>query len=537
MPRIAKINRPTEYLPCISEIKEVNDAKYQIGGYINFIGNLDFGKDRTMRGAFRKTLSDSYARKSAQELDFLWPYLWNHNYSILPPGGIYDGDEDKKGLYTRVQFNPEIQFARELFSSFKMKTMSKQSMGYKAHQVEWVKDEKTGEQIRNLLEVEVMEGSAVVFPMNDLAQVDTVKHLFRNPSSLRTNDLAQVDTVKRFWPGFSEKGSASGKTTWPLADRGASWDGGQARKDIQAWASSGDTVNWSKAAQCFFWVEKSPPENMSQCKMPFVAKSGGAMKAIPAGIIAAAGSVSGARTPANIDDVDGVKSKIASYYSKMKMTPPWEKGATMDIWNKDYATSYRETTQMDWVSDLWNLWYPLRNEIITAFQTGDTPEADVQAALKQFSAATIAYIQRGVELNMTECLQPDDDDTTNPMPSMMSADDNPETKEEKAGRVISAANHAKLASAAKGITEHNKGIDEHIMTIKKVLSSASAAGAQNRLSGYQVYSLPEDESLEQKQEDDAGEPEQKKEEAVEDIHSLLHDLTLLLQADNSNRGV
>src|SRR5260221_14781791 len=62
-------------------------------------------------------------------------------------------------------------------------------MGYRAIQVEWVKEE--GKSIRNLLEVAVMEGSCVVFPMND---------------------LAQVDTVKRFWPGYSAKGSASGKT-------------------------------------------------------------------------------------------------------------------------------------------------------------------------------------------------------------------------------------------------------------------------------------------------------------------------------------
>ncbi len=321
MTRLAKIERKVEYFPCISEIKEVNDTKYQIGGYLNYIGNIDYGDDRTMPGAFHKTLSDSYARKAQQHLDFLFPYLFNHDYSQLPPGGIYDADEDKSGLYVRVQFNPDIQLARELFSSFKMKTMSKQSMGYKCIQSEFVKDEKTGRSIRNLLEVAVMEGSAVVFPMND---------------------LAQVDTVKRSWQGFSGKGSASGKTSWPLADRNTTWDAGQAKKDIQAWA--GDDKG--KMAQCFFWVAKSPPEILGDCKLPFVAKVGGEMKAIPAGIIGASASVQGARGGANIDDVDAVKKKIATYYSKMKMTPPWEKGNTMDIWTKDYAESYQQSTQL-----------------------------------------------------------------------------------------------------------------------------------------------------------------------------------------------
>src|SRR5258707_765673 len=308
-----------------------------------------------------------------------------------------------------------------------------------------------------------MEGSAVVFPMNDLAQVDTVKR-------------------STFYMNYGAKGSASGKTSWPLADRATSWDAGQAKKDIQAWA--GDDKG--KMAQCFFWVSKSPPEILGDCKLPFVAKSGGEMKAIPQGIISSAGVIQGAMGGANIDDVDGVKKKIATYYSKMKMTPPWEKGATMDIWSKDYAESYQDTMQQDWVSDLWNLWYPLRNEIIQAFVTGDTPVEDVQAALKQFGAALIAYVQQGMALDMTEYLQPDDDDNS-PQPMYMSADDNPDTKEAKAGRVISAANAAKLTAATKGIDEHIMqiksatlpGISAHIMQIKKVLSSASPAAGQN----------------------------------------------------------
>src|SRR5258707_1814300 len=79
MPRLAKIERKVEYFPCISEIKEVNDAKYQIGGYANYLNNIDFGDDRTMPGAFKRTISEAYARKSAQDLDFLWPYLFNRS--------------------------------------------------------------------------------------------------------------------------------------------------------------------------------------------------------------------------------------------------------------------------------------------------------------------------------------------------------------------------------------------------------------------------------------------------------------------------
>ena len=165
--RVAKIEREVKYLFGGGEIKVIDDKKGIIGGYLNYIGNIDYGEDRSMPGAFRKTLQDSYSRKAAQDLDFLWPYLFNHNYdTLLPPGGIYDADEDRKGLYTKTQFNLDVQLGRELYASFKMGTMKKQSMGYRAIQVDWVKEE--GRSIRNLLEVAVMEGSAVVFPMNDL---------------------------------------------------------------------------------------------------------------------------------------------------------------------------------------------------------------------------------------------------------------------------------------------------------------------------------------------------------------------------------
>ena len=63
---------------------------------------------------------------------------------------------------------------RETYASFKTGMLKKQSMGYKAIQYEYVTESKR--MVRNLIEVQVVEGSAVNFPMNDLAVVDTVKN-------------------------------------------------------------------------------------------------------------------------------------------------------------------------------------------------------------------------------------------------------------------------------------------------------------------------------------------------------------------------
>src|SRR5260221_994544 len=408
MTRIAKVERKTERFFGGGEIKATNDSQGIIEGYLNYIGNIDYGDDRTMRGAFKKTLQDSYSRKSAQGLDFLWPYLWNHDYSQLPPGGIFDADEDRKGLYTKVQFNMDMQMGRELYSNFKMGISKKQSMGYKAIQVEYVKDD--GRTIRNLLEVAVMEGSAVGFPMNDLAQVDTVKN------------------------------------------------------------------------------------NRSFLYMPTLRELG-----------------------ANIDDT--VKNGRRNFYMPNRMPGKREFPAL----TKDYAASYAEATQSDWVSDLWNLWYPLKNEIIVAFQTGDTPVEDVQAALEQFGAATLAYVQRGVELDMMEYLQPRDNNT---VPMYMSAEDNPDTK---GAKKLSAASHTKLTKAVDGAMAH-----------MKEMKSELARQRANALQGYQVYASGD--PPEQKTEEDPPKPDDTTEDEVEATRrnkkrSAVYDLASMLQFQNAERGI
>lgn len=162
-----------EYLPIVGEVKATNDRLGIIEGYLNYIGNIDYTQDRTMPGAFKRTLADGYARKAAQGSQFLYPYLWNHSHDILPPGGIFEANEDRKGLYTKTQLNMDIQMGRDIYSSFRMGTLRKQSIGYRPVQYEYVKED--GHTIRNLLEISLLEGSAVIFPANDLATVEVVK--------------------------------------------------------------------------------------------------------------------------------------------------------------------------------------------------------------------------------------------------------------------------------------------------------------------------------------------------------------------------
>ena len=380
MVRAPRVERKIEYKAIGSEIKATSEGIVE--GYLNRTGLIDFGDDKSLPGCFKRTLADSYARKSAQSLDYLWPFLYNHSYAEFPLGGIFYGEEDKKGLFIKVQMNMDIQSGREAFASFKNGSLSKFSMGYKTVSCDWEKFE--GRSIRLLKEVQVLEGSAVTFPMNDESQATAVKN----------------------------------RRTFVMSGK--------------------------------------------------------------------------------------------------------EKQETTPVLTKDYAASYEQVTQQDWCSDLWNLWYPLKNEIITAFQIGDSPAKDVEAALKQFGVAVLAYVQQGIALDMTEYLQPDDNGNSPMM--WMTAADNPDTKDAAGDtKKLSAASHAKMTKAI-------SGMEGHIKEMKSELSRQRA----NALQGYQVYGG--NEPPEHKDED---EPSEDEDEAtrLSKVREAVYDLTTRLQFQNADKGI
>ncbi len=141
--------------------------------------------------------------------------------------------------------------------------------------------------------------------------------------------------------------AASGKTTWPLADRDRAWDNGEAHKRIVSWATdSAGAVDWDKVKSVHFWYDDTKADLWGSYKLLFCDVVGNAIQAIPRAIFACAGS-HGIET-ATIPDSDlaGVKNKIASYYAKMArefddptITPPWEnkQGTPMNTKAKDEA--------------------------------------------------------------------------------------------------------------------------------------------------------------------------------------------------------
>lgn len=113
--------------------------------------------------------------------------------------------------------------------------------------------------------------------------------------------------------------AVSGGTGLPLGPREAKWDATAADEDVRTWAGAKDAPN-AKYASAFFY-KGGDGTKFGDYKLGFAEPEGGTLTANWGGITAVAGVLSGARggvkglTPA---EVSGVKSRVASYYSKAK---------------------------------------------------------------------------------------------------------------------------------------------------------------------------------------------------------------------------
>lgn len=140
------------------KLADVTDTG-EIAGHGSVANNVDLGQDTVKSGAFLKTLQESKGKL---------PILFNHDPS--EPIGVWtEMQEDGKGLRVKGQINMEVARGREIHALLKQGAIKGLSIGYSI-----VKD-KIENGIRQLIELKLYEVSVVVFPMNEMAQVDTVK--------------------------------------------------------------------------------------------------------------------------------------------------------------------------------------------------------------------------------------------------------------------------------------------------------------------------------------------------------------------------
>ena len=137
------------------EVKQVSDAG-EIEGYASVFGVKDLGGDTVMRGAFKGSEGKTV------------PMLWNHDPS--QPIGVWTRmSEDERGLRVMGKMVMEVSRARETHALMQSGAIKGLSIGYRT------KGYDRDGNGRKLTELDLMEISAVTFPMLPDAQVTAVK--------------------------------------------------------------------------------------------------------------------------------------------------------------------------------------------------------------------------------------------------------------------------------------------------------------------------------------------------------------------------
>lgn len=138
------------------------DDEGNFTGYAAVFGNVDKGNDLIEAGAVTKTLQEN------PEV----PVFWVHNYEVVPIGtGKLAPDPKGKGVRIDGQlFLETSELAREVFGAMKAGAVKGLSIGYQT-----LKRSFKGA-VRHLQEIAIGEVSLCPFPMNPLAEVDSVKN-------------------------------------------------------------------------------------------------------------------------------------------------------------------------------------------------------------------------------------------------------------------------------------------------------------------------------------------------------------------------
>lgn len=149
-----------------AEIKATKDDDEEGGfeGYASIFGNADLGNDVVVEGAFTKSI----ARRGAKGVKMLY------QHDAKQPIGVYDEIvEDDRGLRVKGRLALGTQRGREVYELMKMGAIDGLSIGYRVDAKGYDFDDKRKR--RMLKSVDLLEISAVTFPMNPKARVQAVK--------------------------------------------------------------------------------------------------------------------------------------------------------------------------------------------------------------------------------------------------------------------------------------------------------------------------------------------------------------------------
>lgn len=152
-------------------------------GILSTYGNVDAVGDVCEKGCFDRSLATKGAKR---------PLLWQHDQN--QPIGSFEAFSDESALRIKGRFNLDVEKGREGYALLKAGDIDGLSIGYVPMDYDWDR-----EGIRHLKEVELLEGSLVTFPANELAraQAKSIERMARIMRFAQLKSLEALDEEDR----------------------------------------------------------------------------------------------------------------------------------------------------------------------------------------------------------------------------------------------------------------------------------------------------------------------------------------------------
>jgi len=252
---------------------KVLEKPRSVEGYAAVYNNIDAGngfwRDIIHPNAFAKSIANPQQRRRVR-------YLWDHNSAIPPLGPITQLSEDSKGLFFVGRLTEGVALADTIYALLKDNAIDELSIGYRPQVYDFEDDTQSKSTIRHLRELELFDISHVVWGMNDQARVEHVK-------AFQTLEC---------------KGAIPFRS-YPLADKGLSWDAGAQVKDA---------------------TDAENPDLKGSYKLPHHLLDG--YKTVWRGVAAAMARLMQANTQIPDRDRRGVYEHLAKHYREFDEEPP-----------------------------------------------------------------------------------------------------------------------------------------------------------------------------------------------------------------------
>lgn len=271
------------------------DDEGHFTGYASVFELEDLDGDIIKPGAFKKTLAEKKR----------FPFLWQH--MVQEPIGWVEMEEDEKGLkITNGKLILDVQRAAEARALMKEGAINGLSIGF-----EYVKWENIdGGNGKIVTEIKLWEVSAVTFPAQPAAMIETVKTL--DISKLSTDDdIGDVEGKDMNQDNLDLK-SVIPYHDYGNADEDAEWDAGKEVREA-------DVETLKKICA---WYDSENPDIKTSYKLPHHRAAD--LKAVWRGVAAAMAALLGARGGVDIPEADrkGVYNHLAKHYKDFEKEPP-----------------------------------------------------------------------------------------------------------------------------------------------------------------------------------------------------------------------